>query len=223
MNWRGFGVFEHWSRVCYLSRAFLKHEPARRELQRAAAPPPRWIITKPGTRTPREARSAIAGLTVSRFTCSGTTKVDEVCVQRLGAANPCRSGGIDAWYPKVKVGGLVSGHDYQFQAIGDGYSARERACPETRTAWRLCCCTRGAHTLPAFYFTQRIITCDRIAAALSPQTARALPVERGGSRRLRVRPWILLHNPGYTLCRGWLCNRAQVSRARGHVTTARSC
>ena len=30
---------------------------------------------------------------------------------------------LEAWYPKVKVGGLVSGHDYQFQhqAIGDGY------------------------------------------------------------------------------------------------------
>lgn len=30
---------------------------------------------------------------------------------------------LAAWYPKVKLGGLVSGHDYQFQAqaIGDGY------------------------------------------------------------------------------------------------------
>ena len=30
---------------------------------------------------------------------------------------------LAAWYPKLKVGGLMSGHDYQFQAqaIGDGY------------------------------------------------------------------------------------------------------
>ena len=30
---------------------------------------------------------------------------------------------LDAWYPKVRLGGLISGHDYQFQhqAIGDGY------------------------------------------------------------------------------------------------------
>ena len=68
--------------------------PARREHQRAAAPPPRWIITKPGARTPRVARSASARTTVSRSMCSGCTKVEQVCVQQLGAANIIHSAAV---------------------------------------------------------------------------------------------------------------------------------
>ena len=31
---------------------------------------------------------------------------------------------LETWYAKVRIGGLVSGHDYQFmhQAMGDGYT-----------------------------------------------------------------------------------------------------
>ena len=54
-------------------------------------PPPRWIITMPGTRTPRVARSAFVVSIVSRSTCSGCTNIDEVCVQSLGAANVIQS------------------------------------------------------------------------------------------------------------------------------------
>ena len=62
---------------------------------------------------------------------------------------------LDAWYPKVKLGGLVSGHDYQFQhqEIGDGYVFGVRDAVDEFAARRH---TRVYSTsepyLPSFYF-----------------------------------------------------------------------
>ena len=48
----------------------------------------------PGIRTPRVARSAIVGTTVSRSTCSDCSKVEEVCVQPLGAASAIHNAAV---------------------------------------------------------------------------------------------------------------------------------
>jgi hypothetical protein len=62
---------------------------------------------------------------------------------------------LEAWYPKVKLGGLISGHDYQFQhqAIGAGYVFGVRDAVDEFAAARA---TRVYSTmesyLPSFYF-----------------------------------------------------------------------
>ena len=62
---------------------------------------------------------------------------------------------LEAWYPKVRLGGLVSGHDYQFQhqQIGDGYVFGVRDAVDEFAARRS---TRVYSTmeqyLPSFYF-----------------------------------------------------------------------
>ena len=62
---------------------------------------------------------------------------------------------LEAWYPKVRTGGLVSGHDYQFQhqAIGDGYVFGVRDAVDEFAQARS---TRVYQTtepyLPSFYF-----------------------------------------------------------------------
>jgi hypothetical protein len=62
---------------------------------------------------------------------------------------------LEAWYPKVRVGGLVSGHDYQFQhqKIGDGYVFGVRdAVDEFAAARRLRVYSTMESYLPSFYF-----------------------------------------------------------------------
>ena len=62
---------------------------------------------------------------------------------------------IHAWYPKVRVGGLVSGHDYQFQhqSIGDGYTFGVKdAIDEFASARNLRVYTTSEPYLPSFYF-----------------------------------------------------------------------
>ncbi len=62
---------------------------------------------------------------------------------------------LEAWYPKVRVGGLISGHDYQFQhqTIGDGYTFGVRDAVDEFAVKRN---TRVYSTmepyLPSFYF-----------------------------------------------------------------------
>ena len=62
---------------------------------------------------------------------------------------------LEAWYPKVKPGGLVSGHDYQFQhqKIGDGYTFGVRDAVDefvSRRALRVY--QTSEPYLPSFYF-----------------------------------------------------------------------
>ena len=62
---------------------------------------------------------------------------------------------LEAWYPKVKVGGLVSGHDYQFQhqAIGDGYVFGVKDAVDEFAARRnLRVYMTSEPYLPSFYF-----------------------------------------------------------------------
>ena len=62
---------------------------------------------------------------------------------------------LEAWYPKVRVGGLVSGHDYQFQhqEIGDGYTFGVRdAVDEFAAARNLRVYMTSEPYLPSFYF-----------------------------------------------------------------------
>jgi hypothetical protein len=62
---------------------------------------------------------------------------------------------LEAWYPKVRLGGLISGHDYQFQhqSIGDGYVFGVKDAVDEFAAARH---TRVYSTmesyLPSFYF-----------------------------------------------------------------------
>ena len=62
---------------------------------------------------------------------------------------------LEAWYPKVRPGGLVSGHDYQFQhqAIGDGYTFGVKDAVDefaSRRNTRVYATTESY--LPSFYF-----------------------------------------------------------------------
>ena len=62
---------------------------------------------------------------------------------------------LEAWYPKVRVGGLVSGHDYQFQhqSIGDGYVFGVRDAVDEFAAKRaLRVFSTMESYLPSFYF-----------------------------------------------------------------------
>ena len=62
---------------------------------------------------------------------------------------------LEAWYPKVRLGGLVSGHDYQFQhqAIGDGYVFGVKdAVDEFAAARHLRVYSTSEPYLPSFYF-----------------------------------------------------------------------
>lgn len=62
---------------------------------------------------------------------------------------------LAAWYPKVRVGGLISGHDYQFQhqSIGDGYVFGVRdAIDEFAAARHSRVYSSMEPYLPSFYF-----------------------------------------------------------------------
>ena len=62
---------------------------------------------------------------------------------------------LAAWYPKVRFGGLVSGHDYQFQhqAIGDGYTFGVKdAVDEFASQRNIRIYTTSEPYLPSFYF-----------------------------------------------------------------------
>ena len=62
---------------------------------------------------------------------------------------------LAAWYPKVRVGGLVSGHDYQFQhqEIGDGYTFGVKdAVDEFASRRHLRVHSTCEPYLPSFYF-----------------------------------------------------------------------
>ena len=62
---------------------------------------------------------------------------------------------LETWYPKVRVGGLISGHDYQFQhqAIGDGYVFGVRdAVDEFASKRQLRVYVTTEPYLPSFYF-----------------------------------------------------------------------
>lgn len=62
---------------------------------------------------------------------------------------------LEAWYPKLRVGGLMSGHDYQFQhqAIGDGYTFGVRdAVDEFASARNTRVYMTSEPYLPSFYF-----------------------------------------------------------------------
>ena len=62
---------------------------------------------------------------------------------------------LATWYPKVKVGGLVSGHDYQFQhqEIGDGYTFGVKDAVDEFAAKRnLRVFQTTEPYLPSFYF-----------------------------------------------------------------------
>ena len=62
---------------------------------------------------------------------------------------------LEAWYPKVKLGGLVSGHDYQFQhqAIGDGYIFGVKdAIDEFAARRNMRVYSTSEPYLPSFYF-----------------------------------------------------------------------
>ena len=62
---------------------------------------------------------------------------------------------LEAWYPKVRIGGLVSGHDYQFQhqTMGDGYTFGVRdAVDEFAAARHIRVYSTTEPYLPSFYF-----------------------------------------------------------------------
>ena len=62
---------------------------------------------------------------------------------------------LEAWYPKLRLGGLVAGHDYQFQhqAIGDGYVFGVRdAVDEFAQRRNLRVYSTMESYLPSFYF-----------------------------------------------------------------------
>ena len=62
---------------------------------------------------------------------------------------------LEAWYPKVRIGGLVSGHDYQFQLqeIGQGYVFGVRdAVDEFAAARHTRVYSTMENYLPSFYF-----------------------------------------------------------------------
>ena len=59
------------------------------------------------------------------------------------------------WYPKLRVGGLMSGHDYQFQhqEIGDGYTFGVRDAVDEFAASRgIRVYSTSEQYLPSFYF-----------------------------------------------------------------------
>ena len=62
---------------------------------------------------------------------------------------------LEVWYPKVRLGGLISGHDYQFQhqAIGDGYIFGVKDAVDEFAAQRnLRVHSTCESYLPSFYF-----------------------------------------------------------------------
>ena len=62
---------------------------------------------------------------------------------------------LRVWWPKLRVGGLMSGHDYQFQhqAIGDGYTFGVRdAVDEFAAGRRIRVYSTMESYLPSFYF-----------------------------------------------------------------------
>ena len=62
---------------------------------------------------------------------------------------------LRTWWPKLRVGGLLSGHDYQFQyqARGDGYTFGVKdAVDEFAAARNLRVYSTSESYLPSFYF-----------------------------------------------------------------------
>ena len=62
---------------------------------------------------------------------------------------------LRTWWPKLRVGGLLSGHDYQFQyqARGDGYTFGVKdAVDEFAAARNLRVYSSSESYLPSFYF-----------------------------------------------------------------------